>query len=163
MQFEQLSNPSNFVKLKDGERIVGVFRGDVYKYKQHWSNNKSETCTKEATGSCPHCAEGKRPGFRFNLNFLTMNSEGVFEAKIFQGGAKVYNTLKGLHESDYNLEKTMVSIARAGSTKDDTVYTILPTRDCDITEAKEAVISKVPLLDLGPKHEDDHEDQNVPF
>ncbi len=154
MKFESVaSDNSIFVKLKDGQKITGVFRGEVFTFRDHWTSGKSQRCT--GTDDCVQCEKGKAAKFRFHLNFLTVEN-GDWVAKIFGGGKKIYQMLKGLHESDYDLEKTIVSIIRHGSTKDDTTYTILPIKDNQVTPEREAILSKVKLLDLdlAPKKED---------
>lgn len=166
MKFEHsASDKSSFMKFKDGQKVVGVFKGDIFTFKDHWVGGRSERCSQ--SDDCTLCKSGNKPKFRFHLNFLTQEN-GEWTAKIFAGGWKIYQTLKGLHESDYNLEKTIVSITRHGSTKDDTVYMILPIKDSDVTPEREAILSRVKLLDLDSNKKDEsdmHQDDSdhVPF
>lgn len=127
MKFDQ--NPAtgtgseNFVRLKNGESVRGVFRGEPFTFYNHWTGKKSEPCTGPG---CSFCSADSRPRFRFRLSFVVREDNGNLVPKIFEQGAKVYETLKGLHESDYNLEKTILKITRQGTGLNDTVYTILP-------------------------------------
>jgi hypothetical protein len=113
----------NFLRLKDGEHVVGVFRGSPHTFYQHWEQNRGVLCTRNQ-GGCDLCKEDKKASFRFRVN-LVMMEEGKFVAKIFEGGAKVYDALTGLN-SECDLATHKVKISRAGTGPQDTVYTILP-------------------------------------
>jgi hypothetical protein len=162
MKFEfEASSPNQFIRIKDGEKVVGVFRGDIFTFKDHWVGNRSSLCTEKP--DCPLCNEGNKPKFRFHVNFLTAH-DGKWSAKIFAGGWKLYQTLKNLHESDYNLEKTIVSITRQGSDTN-TVYSVLPIKDYQVTDEREAILAEIPLVPLDKKLalSDAKEDDRVPF
>jgi hypothetical protein len=101
-----------FLKLKDGEKILGVFKGDIHEFYQVWEGKKIVP------------AGTKGASFRFRINFIT--KEGAsYVAKVMEQGATIYDMLKDLNES-YPLEETVVEIKRSGATKDDTRYSILP-------------------------------------
>lgn len=134
----------NFIKLNDGQEIVGVFRGDPFEFQDHWINNRSQECT---GSSCEHCKAGIKSGFKFRINFITKeNNEYV--AKIFERGWSVYKTLRKLHEGDYNLEKTIVKIKRIGSTRQNTEYSVLPIPKYHVNAQLENTLAKVKLHDL---------------
>ncbi len=146
----------SFLKINDKESVVGLFRGDPFEYKQHWINKQGVYCTGEG---CPACADdekknaqdgGKRKAtFRFRLNFVTY--DGVeYKPWILEQGWNFYQDLKGLHEGDYNLEKTLVKITRMG-TGNMTKYTILPVANKVMTEEELARIGQVKLLELEKK------------
>lgn len=135
----------HFVKLKDKDSIVGVFRGDPYDFKQHWVGDRSQVCQAKS-GPCPECEKKNKPGFRFRLNFVTKEN-GLFLAKIFEQGWNVYEQLKALHQGDYKLDKTIVRITRNGMGKQ-TSYTIIPIPKGDVTPAIEKDISSIKLHDL---------------
>lgn len=137
---------ANFLKVKDGEKVVGVFRGDPLMFQQHWIGTHGEIC--QGSG-CPHCISGNRASYRFHINFITKDDKGQYVAKIFTGGKKIYNALSMLND-EYELEKTIVSITRSGSTKDDTVYTIMPIKEHTVTPDKEKAIGAIALLELNP-------------
>jgi hypothetical protein len=115
-----------FVKIKDGESIEGVFRGEPYTYYsafkdpneyQHWSEGKS---------------------FRFKISFLVKEGE-EWKAKIFQQGSRVAKDLLAVKE-EYGLDNVF-KIKRTGSDKDDTKYSILFKRA--LTPFEKDAIAKV--------------------
>lgn len=130
-----------FFKLKDKESAKVVFRGDPYEYKQHWINQRGVICV--GSEQCPHCKAGNKPGFRFRINLL-MNENGVFVSKIWEQGWTVYNQLKDIH-ADYDLEKTIVKVARSGSGQNDTSYSILPIPNGAVSMELNQKLSQVPL------------------
>ena len=121
---------SLFIKMKNGDKLNGVFRGEPKIFRVHWVNGRSSLCSGQAT--CQLC-EGARVDeklkakFRFQLNFIT-KVDGVWMAKVFEGSYQTYKELKELHESDYNLEETAVSIKRDGE-KTDTRYVVMPLKN----------------------------------
>lgn len=127
-----------FIKLKSGESIVGVFKGDPYEFYQVW-----ETKQIVPKGT-------PKSAFRFRINFVT--KEGAnYVAKVLEQGTTVYNQLRDLNQH-YPLEETVVTISRQGSTKDDTRYVILPLPPKQqMTEVGKAMIDQVELLDLEHK------------
>ena len=116
-----------FVKLKDKESIVGVFRGQPYEFRIHWVDKRSKPCLPP----CELCDQKVKFSFQFRLNFITRVS-GNWVAKILEKGSVVYDSLKQLNE-DYPLEKYAVRIIRSGSQMNDTVYTILPIPRGEVT------------------------------
>lgn len=150
MQFKQIQEStgvSQFIKLEDKESIRGIFRGDPYDFKQHFikAENKSYLCT--APQACQWCMKGDRPKFRFTINFITKEPDGKYIAKVFEQGAKFYNGLKALHESGYDLERTIMAVTRSGKGTD-TIYTILPIPNGAVPDAMEKNVSAVKLHDL---------------
>lgn len=131
---------NDFLKLKDQETATGVFRGEVYHFRTHWLGSKSDPCTGQG---CSHCASGNKPKFRFRLNFVTND----FNVKIFEGGPQIYNMLKELHSSDYNLERSWVKIKRNG-TGTDTNYLILPIPNGIVQDKHEQKLVTLKLHDL---------------
>lgn len=101
-----------FLKLKDGDKVYGVFKGDIYEYHQIWAEKKV------VPAGTPGAA------FRFRINFIVKDGAS-YVAKVLEQGGTVYDFLKDLNES-YPLETTVVEIKRTGSGKDDTRYSILP-------------------------------------
>jgi len=139
-------NSDNFVRLKDKEKITGIFAGEPFVFKDHWVGTHSEMCT---GAMCAHCANKQKPKFRFHINFITKVGE-EYQAKIFAQGWTVYEALKNLHESDYNLESTIVTITRNG-TDTNTTYSILPAKHHQVTNELQEKLKKVPLLELDPR------------
>jgi hypothetical protein len=138
----------NFVKLGDGQEIMGVFRGTPHTFRQHWINNQSTECI---GAECPLCkaeqskAEPRKPSFRFRINLIT-TVDGKYVPKIFEGGGELYDDLVDL-DKKFNLAATPVSIMRRGLKKD-TRYSIIPRADKPVTKEMEELISQVKLLPL---------------
>lgn len=149
MQFNSSSDSGvdtkNFVKLKDKESAIGVFRGDPYDFRQHWVDKRSVLCTGAEKG-CKLCAEKVKDGFRFRLNFITKENGG-YVPKIFEQGWMVYEQLRALHEGDYKLDKTIVRITRSG-TGQNTSYTVIPVPKGDVTPEIEKTLAAIKLHDL---------------
>jgi hypothetical protein len=165
MQFREDSEGSskNLIKLKDKESITGVFRGEVVEFRQHWENKQSSLCTGDG---CQKCADGKKPSFRFRLNFIVKEGDALV-AKIFEQGWTVYGQLREINK-DYPLNQNFVKISRSGSGQNDTSYTILPVKNSLLTKEQEAQASAVPLLDLDPAGKsspsgESQSDEDVPF
>jgi len=165
MKFENFETPSSpqsqgssiYLKLVDMETVEGVFRGEINTFKQHWlSTGRSQLCTGRG---CQLCEEDA-PKFRFQINFI-MKENGQLVAKIFENGLRVYNALKDLHESGYDLEKTKVKIRRNGTGKD-TIYTILPAKNGEVTPAVEAKLREVKLHEFSKKVEIPYDDPQDP-
>jgi hypothetical protein len=139
-----------FVRLKDGEKAVGVFKGDPSIFRIHWKDGKSTVCT--GKGSCHLCAQPgdeAKPKFRFRLNFITKD-EGVWVAKIFEGNYGTFKDLKEMHEQSYALPETLVTISRSGE-KQNTRYLIMPVKNNGGLNATEfGKLDRIPLNDLSP-------------
>lgn len=122
---------STFLKFKDGESKIGVFRGEIYEFFQVWENGKSRVVGPE---------EGKS---RFRLNFIT-KEDGELKAKIFEFSLTTYNVLAEI-SSDYDLEKTAVKVTRRGMGTDTTyLITPMPPKD-QPSEAHLGGLANIPL------------------
>jgi hypothetical protein len=154
----QKSGPDSglFIKLKAGEKVQGVFRGDPHIFKQHWVDNRSSKCAGEG---CEICERAKtndklKAKFRFYINFI-VKIDGVLHAKIFEQSFGTFKDLKTLHESGYDLEQTLVSITRNGSGTD-TRYLVLPVKDNGGLKADGfKKVHAVPLNELGDEPSED--------
>lgn len=148
------SNSQNLLKLKAGESVKGVFRGDPYEFKQHWEGGKPTLCL--GLGMCPKCETGENKAlFRFHINIIVKeNGESV--AKVWEQGWTVFLALKALHEGGYDLEKYLMKISRTGSTKNDTVYSIVPVPNGLLSPVQLKELDSVKLIDLatGEKKEE---------
>lgn len=134
----------NFLKLRDKEEITGLFRGEIYTFKRHWSNNQGVECVGE---DCPVCKVDPEnyPAFRFRINFIT-TIDGKWVAKIFEGGGELYDSLANL-DRKFDLSKTVVEITRRGL-KQSTKYDILPLVNEQVTSEMEKKLKEVDLLQL---------------
>lgn len=136
----------NFIKLKDKEKIQGVFRGDPEDFRIHWADKKSSLCKGD---HCGLCAQGNESKFRFRINFITPEGEG-YVAKILEQGWQTYEALMQLQESGYDLEMHLMIISRIG-TGLNTQYSIIPSPKGMIPANKVALINAVKLNDLSHK------------
>lgn len=134
-----------FLKLKDGDKVQGVFMGDPAIFRQHWVGGRSHLCPGKA--ECEHCQAGDKAKFRFRINFLT-KVDGVWMAKVFENGYGMYLDLKEMHESSYDLPTTLVILSRAGEGTD-TKYRVLPVKDNgELTPANFKSLAAIPLNEL---------------
>lgn len=152
-----------FLKMKDGDKVYGVLKGELHEFHQIWNTDKKIVP-----------AGTKGASFRFQVNVIV--KEGAnYVAKVWEQGATVYRALKDLHES-YPLESTVVEIKRSGSTKDDTYYSVLPLPPSKQPGQQAwAVINKIPLnalsveaakepdFDPGPVPPEYDEHAEIPF
>ncbi len=163
MQFKsgggESEDSKNYVRLKDGETVTGVFAGEIYEFSKHWVMNRSEVCKGDG---CPLCiSSGKRGSFRFRINLVVKTPQGPhgLEPKIFEQGWKFYKQLRELNE-EYPIEDTIVKITRQGSQMNDTTYSVLPVKDCLVKPDLAAKIKSISLIDL--RHSEDKADDAAP-
>lgn len=107
---------SRFLKIKSGESVKGVCRGEVYEFYQKWENGKSISSLKPQ--------QGFRPKWR--VNFIVFEA-GAPKSKILEFGPMISNQLAALSE-DYNLSETIIKISKTGSGMD-TDYSVIPLKD----------------------------------
>lgn len=134
----------NFLTLNDKEEVTGLFRGELYTYKRHWLDNRSQECSGKECLICKAEPE-KFPSFRFRINFVTTR-DGQWIAKIFEGGGETYDLLTGL-DKKFDLTKTVIDITRRGL-KQNTKYDITPRLDQPVTKEVETKVKAVTLLAL---------------
>lgn len=139
-EITQSEGSSLFLKLKDGESVSGMFRGEVYEFYAKWEGNRSHVTN-------PLDQEAK---VRFRLNFV-MKEDSKLVAKIWEFGLVVYNQLADL-DAEYPLEETKVKITRRG-TGTDTTYSILPLVKEKIDPKTMTAILSVPLNHLEHKEQ----------
>lgn len=104
---------SDYISLKDGQFIEGVFIGQPYPF-YYIYKNKSEFTEKVPGAS-----------FRFRINFAVREND-TWKIKIFSGGATLRDLILDAKE-EFGLA-TIFKIKRTGSTKDDTRYSIFPSK-----------------------------------
>ena len=120
-----------FVSLKDGDEVLGVFRGNPHIF---WKKYPDQTEFSE-------WEEGMATRFKINL---IVKEGDQFVAKVFEQGAKLLNDI-----SEMKIEYTLnhwFKIKRKGSTKDNTKYTLLPKGD--VSHDDLLAISKLELKPL---------------
>lgn len=115
-KIEESNEGRKFLKIKSGESIKGVCRGEVYEFYTKWIDGKSHVVTKGAPGAKT----------RFRINFI-VKDESKFIAKIFEFGAMISNQLYEMSQ-DYDLSETVIKVSRTGSGLD-TTYSVIPLKD----------------------------------
>lgn len=172
MQFKAKKSElsKHFINLKDGDQVVGVFMGEPAVHYTHWGSDDKRSYECSENEDCKGCrstdGEGKpnnRKKFRFRLNMAVKGDNGL-EARILEGGWKLYNTLSELNV-EFPLENGYTKIKRTGKTMNDTVYTALPVPNIALSETTKAELKKLELLPLSPKdkfwNRDEEGDFNV--
>lgn len=153
MDLPEWSNSSakHTLKLSDGESVVGVFRGGITRFYQHWENNRSVKC--QGRDICRLCQSDnenlRKASGRFRMNFVTKRDKNSpFEAFIFENGKKVYEQLVAIN-ADCPLERTKVRITRAGKGKQTTILVqVVAGQNGIVTADQEKEIAAVKLHPL---------------
>ncbi len=109
----QVSEGGNFLKIKDGESVIGVPAGEIFSLKIKWENGRSVTLNEPD--------ESKHN--RFKMNFIVKDGNN-YSSKIWEFGVTIYNTLAEFAK-EMDLTKTKIKVTRAG-TGTDTLYTLIP-------------------------------------
>lgn len=104
------SGGKNFVKLKDGDSVIGVFRGEPHIFYKIYQDKVEYD----------EWAEGRN--FRFRINFIVKEGD-QYVAKIFEGGRRVADDVVAASE-EYTLN-SVFKISRKGSGKENTKYSVL--------------------------------------
>lgn len=144
-------NGGVFLKFKDGDSKVGVFKGDVHEFFQVWEGGKSLVVS-------PDHPNAKS---RFRWNFVS-KEDGELKARIFDFGLMVYNQLAEIQD-DYDLSTTALKITRRG-TGTDTTYIVIPAKEQPNADQLKN-IGAVPLQILEHKQtaKPAHDEENLPF
>lgn len=146
------SGGGTFVKF-DQEPVIGVVRGDFVFLQRHFVNKKSLTCP--GADSCELCQTGKkddRAQSKFRVNFVQYEN-GAYASKILEGGKRLYEALQGVGKRVL-LNKNAIEIERTGKDSQ-TQYQVFLVQNGAVTAEIEAKISKLQLLDLSDRTEDE--------
>ena len=124
---------SMFVKLKDGQSIIGTFVGEPYCFYQIFG--EKEEHEKYIEGS----------SFRFKIGFIVKNAEtGDLHGKILQAGSLVRNAILDVKE-EYGLD-SWFKFKRTGSGKSDTTYSVLYQEKLTAEDKEKIKTIKIPSL-----------------
>jgi hypothetical protein len=140
-----------FIKLASGDSIVGVFRGEPFKFPVHWVGRRSSVCPQVG---CALCAGGDKAKWRFRLNMAVLES-GKWVSRVFEQGMRVYRNLGQIDAKVAPLDSSQVKITRLGAGSEDTTYNVMVTGT--VTPAAHEAISRLPLIPLGDASEDGDE------
>lgn len=143
---ERSEESKHIIRLKDKEVAVGVFRGAIREYYQHWLGKGTPPALCVDRRTCEHCAAKVKSSYRFQANFAVPVGAG-FEMKIFEGGKTIYDQLAEI-ATVYNVKEQTVRISRAGADMD-TEYHVMPVPKGEITGEKLKAIEALPLHNLG--------------
>lgn len=124
-----------FLKVKDGESVKCVFRGEIFEYFVKWENGKSIIVGPN---------EGK---VRFRVN-VAVPEGSAFKMKIFEFGRPVYDQLEMLNKNYGDVTKIKITIARKGE-KLETTYMLMPLVHEPLAPPVMAKIEAIPLNNLG--------------
>ena len=128
-----------FVSLKNsGDSIEGIFLGEPYVYKQHWSPGSEKVICQDG---CELCEDGKKPSSRFKINFFDIKARKV---KIFEGGVGWFRNLNSMRE-EYGLD-CIFKIVREGIGRD-TKYNFFFKKDLN-DDMKKYLAEQATLLEL---------------
>jgi len=134
-----------FVKLKSGESIEGVFRGEPYCCYEKFKERQEYATYVEGSS------------LKFKINFI-VKENGSYVAKILKQGMTLAKQIRKL-----TLEcgmDTLFKLEREGSGKDDTVYYLIPKGPVAPTSLQH--IDAVPLLPLVANKESHEDDLSFP-
>lgn len=139
------SGGGNFLKLGDGESVVGIFRGDVYEFYQLWDDTAEGGRKSQVV---PEGTAGAKA--RFRINFIVKDKDG-YHPMIFENGPRVHAQLAELHE-EFGLETTVVKLTRNGL-KLETKYSIMPIKNNQVSDETLELLRDLELHKL--EHSDD--------
>lgn len=154
MDFPEWSSgqSKHLFRLDDGEQAVGVFRGKIERFYQHWKNGHSVICPGRDT--CTLCnseddSDRKSTG-RFRINFIEISKDQTLTGWIFEGGRKVYDQLAMINK-EHPIDQMIVKIARTGKGQQ-TVWSImtLPGDKGVLKNETQKKVLAVPLHELRP-------------
>lgn len=133
-----------FLKLKDGEKVAGVFKGEPLEGYLNWETKKWTPLD-----------EGRPQGsnYRFRVNFITKDG-AAYVAKVWEQGSFQADNIQKTQKTAQrflkkNIDEVVVIISRKGSGKDDTEYDI-EIAENQPGEAGWRVINQVTLNNLSP-------------
>ena len=101
------SGPTLYLRLKDGESINIIPRGEVYEFHSIFGK-----------GEVPAGTQGAKTRYKMNV---IVNEEGILKAKILEFGPMVYDLLATFNKLT-DVTKIKFKFSRTGSTKDNTEY-----------------------------------------
>ena len=136
---QESNGPSHFIKLKDGESVSGILRGELNETFVLWEAGKSREVPEGTPGA----------KLRFKVN-MVIKEGSSYVARILEGGQLMYKQLAQLAE-DYELDATVIKVSRSG-TGLDTEYAVIPAPPkAQVAKEAMAFIETLELHELGEK------------
>lgn len=130
------SDATEFVSLKDGQSVVGIFAGDPIFFRQVWKQGEEKRILPMTA------SEGAR---RFRMNFL-VKKNGEWSPMILENGPMLYSQIEE-ENSMRPLEHSVVKLSRKGSGLD-TRWDLRFVQE--VPEDARGDLAKIKLLDLDP-------------
>jgi len=137
------SGSSLFLKIKDGESVKGVFRGEQVEHWILWG----------PSGSSPATKDTPKADWKCKRNFI-VRENGALVAKIFDFGRTIGDQIEMLEKAGYDMEKTVVMISRKGQQLQ-SKYTLVAIKESDVTPMMEEELKHVKLKPLTEVGDDD--------
>lgn len=143
----------DFIKLKAGESIRLVLRGEPYLFFQKFKDRVEYTEYVEGSSR------------KFHINAIVKDGDN-YKAKILQGGVKLMSAILAC-KSKYGLD-CIYELQRQGATQQDTRYNLL--YDSKLEGEALSQVNAVPLLSLSKgrsqqpdAHNEDRGEPRIPF
>lgn len=138
---EQMKGGGEFIRLKNGEEVTGIFRGEPVIFFKAYEPETKTTITKKEYFEYG----GKSASKRFRLCFIVKEGENHV-CKIFEG-SKTSGEALSMIMDEYDITNTVFKIKRDGD-KMDTVYHFLAKDKLTPEQVKK--IDAIELLDMEP-------------
>lgn len=132
---ENKVSSKTFLKVGDGNSVVGVFKGDPETFYRIYEDGKYKIVPKSDVN-------GK---FTFQMNVIIRENEELV-AKLFQGNWHNLEDLKALHK-EYNLEETCIKISQTGERQSKRISFMPMIKQ----KPDQDEIKKIKLLDAKPR------------
>lgn len=147
------------IKMKGGQDIEGVFRGDPVMDRKHFIDQKPNECI--GLPNCPLCAAGHKASVKFYLNMAVKTSSG-YSMRVMGFSPGKFTQLNSIRSKIKTpFERTSFSVSREGEGLD-TDYIIIPQGECpDMVEVESLPIFDLPTVIDRPKDQD--RDSRTPF
>lgn len=140
--------PSNYLKLRDGESVIGILRGEMHSFRVKWEN-----------GSSTKLDEPDRNRHnRWKVNIVVKEGSGLV-VKVFEYGVDLYDQFadiqEALKETGKDISQIKLRISRRGTAMN-TKYLVMPRSDDPISPSlmKELEQMKLVILDGEKKKEE---------
>lgn len=148
-KMQRRESGASFIKLKDGEAVSGIFRGEPYVFYKAYPDSTEYD----------EWADGR--SFRFRINLVTKEGS-EYVAKIYEAGSTVRDILMACRD-EYGDELDAVFKIKRNGTGTDTTYNIMFQRK--LTNADREMIGDVELNSLrfgGPKKAQEVDEPPLP-
>lgn len=131
-QSDSYEGVGHFLRLKDGDKVTGILIGELHEFYAKGFGAQTEIVGPN---------EGGKRKYRHNL----VIKEGKdYVAKVWEFGPKIYDQLSDFEAAGWDLKKTLITVSRTGTTKENTRYTVTPNKQEPSELALKAMSAIVP-------------------